>query len=1210
VSLTVLAPGVFRSGIVAQGVLAGSASGLLAVGLVLIFKTTGVVNLAYQAMGACAAQLGATAYLHYRLPWVVAICIALLGGAATGAGTDWLLRRFESAPRLVVTVATIGLLQVFTAVQVLVPHTLGANTLVVAFSTGLSSWSTLIGTTPFFGDDLLALALVPAALVGLLWFLNRTDQGIAVRGIAENGDRALMLGIPARRLVQLVWILAGVLSAAVAILAAPRTGIPANPFVATGGLFLPALAAAVIARLESLPVAFVAAVGLGVLDWVVKDNVSKQALGTVAMLVVIIVALLLQRRPAGRAVVDDGADALGSLPPPLPAEVATLPEVTTARRVLLALAVGAALAAPLIAGPSTTHRYAGYLLIGMVAISVSVLSGWSGTVSVGQYAIVGVGAVTAGNLIVKVNLDLVVALAAGAAAGALIGLVLGAPALRIRPLFVLVSSLVFATAMDQFFLNPVNYPEWVPGEILRPVLWKRYPLSSERAAYYVCLGVLVLVILLVHALRRGRPGRVILAARDNGLGAAAVGLAVTRIRITAMVIAGAIAGLAGGLSAFLERGVGGGAFPVQSSVLVFSMAVVGGLGSTSGALLGVLVTQIVLAAVRTAFPEVAGVVPLATGTLLLVVLLVFPGGITAGLTHVRDGFARRVAARRGIRFEVGAAAGSQEAVLHEPASVPIADRPNSVLSCRDLTASYGPLQVLFGVDLDVEDGEMLALLGTNGAGKSTVLRALMGRMDKVDGQVTFEGASLAGQRTDEIARRGIALMPGGRGVFPTLTVAENLRLSAWQLRGDPAEAERAHADAIALFPVLGERSAQRAGDLSGGEQQQLSLAMALITRPRVLLIDELSLGLAPAVVGALSERVRQVNASGVTVVVVEQSVNVALTLARRAVFLEKGRVRFEGLTAELADRPDLLRSVFLGDAPAPAPAPVGHDVRPAPDAPTGGELRCAGLVKHFGGITAVDHVDLVVPPGRIVGLIGHNGAGKTTLFDLLSGFLDADDGAIRLDGLDVTATAPHRRVDAGLGRSFQQARLFPSLTVTDTLVVALDRHLRDRGTFAAALALPAAVESEAAAHQRAAELVELLGLGGFAHTRIAELSTGTRRIVELGCILAVEPRVILLDEPSAGVAQKDTQALGGLLRRVQEQSGSTILIIEHDMALLAELCDELVALELGAVIAQGPPAEVLAHPRVIASYLGTDEAAINRSGPSVRRARPLVAADA
>jgi branched-chain amino acid transport system ATP-binding protein len=264
-------------------------------------------------------------------------------------------------------------------------------------------------------------------------------------------------------------------------------------------------------------------------------------------------------------------------------------------------------------------------------------------------------------------------------------------------------------------------------------------------------------------------------------------------------------------------------------------------------------------------------------------------------------------------------------------------------------------------------------------------------------------------------------------------------------------------------------------------------------------------------------------------------------------------------------------------------------------------LSCHGIVKRFGGITAIDHADLDVPAGKIVGLIGHNGAGKTTLFDVISGFLAPESGRVVLAGSDITDLPPYRRAVAGLGRSFQEALLFPSLTVVETIVVALERHLPCRNALAAALALPASLDSEASAYRRAFELVDLLGLGGFADTPTADLSTGTRRIVELACVLAQDPAVVLLDEPSAGVAQKEMEALGPLLRQVQGETGCSMVIIEHDMTLLSSLCDELVALDQGAVICTGPPATVLSHPRVVESYLGTKEEAILRSGAAPRR---------
>ncbi|HYD09850.1 MAG TPA: ATP-binding cassette domain-containing protein [Acidimicrobiales bacterium] len=530
------------------------------------------------------------------------------------------------------------------------------------------------------------------------------------------------------------------------------------------------------------------------------------------------------------------------------------------------------------------------------------------------------------------------------------------------------------------------------------------------------------------------------------------------------------------------------------------------------------------------------------------------------------------------------------------------------LSVRDLDASYGPVQILFGLDLDIEQGEIVALLGTNGAGKSTLFKCITGLLPAQRGTVTFDGIDITNKATEAVAADGVVMMPGGKSVFPTLTVRDNLRLASWLKRKDKAAVEEAEERVLSMFPRLGERIDQLAGNMSGGEQQMLAISQALIPDPALLLIDELSLGLAPTIVGQLIDVVHQIHETGLTVVVVEQSINVALKLAQRAVFMEKGEFRFTGPTAELLDRPDILRSVFIGDA-ASAAAPssaAGVRVAPSPDADV--VLECSDVVKRFGGITAVDHVDLTLRRGQILGLIGQNGAGKTTLFDCVSGFLPIDGGRITLEGHDITSLPPHQRAALGLGRSFQEARLFPSLTTIETLKLARERHLLSRGMVAAALGQPIAAESEHDVQDTVDFLCALMGLDAFREKLTGELSTGTRRIVELACLLAADPSVIVLDEPSGGVAQRETEALGPLLQRVQVFTGASILVIEHDMPLLSAICDELYALELGGVIARGTPAEVLAHPRVIESYLGTDESAINRSGarpPTRRRRTPL-----
>jgi ABC-type branched-subunit amino acid transport system ATPase component len=232
-----------------------------------------------------------------------------------------------------------------------------------------------------------------------------------------------------------------------------------------------------------------------------------------------------------------------------------------------------------------------------------------------------------------------------------------------------------------------------------------------------------------------------------------------------------------------------------------------------------------------------------------------------------------------------------------------------VLEVRDLHVAYGRVTVLHGVDFSVREGEMVALLGTNGAGKSTLLRAISGIVSPKSGTVLLDGRDVTGARPPALVRRGLVQMPGGRATFPGLTVGENLRIAALVIPPDERAARTR--DVVARLPVLRDRNAQLAGALSGGQQQQLALARALIARPRVLLVDELSLGLAPLVVHDLLAVLDELRRDGMAVVLVEQHVDLALDVADRAYFLERGEVRFEGRTGDLRGRTDLLRAVFL-----------------------------------------------------------------------------------------------------------------------------------------------------------------------------------------------------------------------------------------------------------------------------------------------------------
>lgn len=518
---------------------------------------------------------------------------------------------------------------------------------------------------------------------------------------------------------------------------------------------------------------------------------------------------------------------------------------------------------------------------------------------------------------------------------------------------------------------------------------------------------------------------------------------------------------------------------------------------------------------------------------------------------------------------------------------------NKMVVCRDVDVEYDGVQVLFNVDFDVEEGEIIALLGTNGAGKSTLLRAIAGIQQASNGAIFLDGKDITHSPPHENAGRGVVMMPGGNAVFPTLSVEENLRTAAWMYRAEDEYVAERMAEVFDFFPVLQERRDQPAGNLSGGEQQMVGLAQALLMRPRLLMIDELSLGLAPKVVEQLLDTLRAIHAQGTTVVIVEQSLNVALTIAERAVFMEKGEIEFSGPTAELLQRPDLIRAVFMGGGGG------GRLVGPRLRGGRAGDrstalLSVSDVSVSFGGIHALRSVDLEVDDGEILGIIGPNGAGKTTLFDVISGFLAPDRGSVVLDDEDVTRLPADVRARLGLARSFQNARLFPSLTVRENLTVALDRKAV-KSAVLGALWTAKTRRAERRIASRVDDLIDLLGLSAYANKFVRELSTGTRRAVDMACIMAADPKLLLLDEPSSGLAQAETEELGPVLLQVAHDTGCAMLVIEHDLPLITSLSDRLAAMELGSVVVTGTPQDVVNDQRVLASYLSATEEVLARS---------------
>ena len=449
----------------------------------------------------------------------------------------------------------------------------------------------------------------------------------------------------------------------------------------------------------------------------------------------------------------------------------------------------------------------------MVGVSLVILTGWAGNISLGQFGIVGVGGVVAANFIDRWNSDLFFVLLAAGAAGALVALVVGLPALRIKGLFLAVTTLSFALLLDQYFLNQVNFPQFIPGSFDRPLLWERFDLKDNYHMYLVCLAFLGLSIMAAIGVRKARSGRVLLATRDNQRAADAASVPTTSIKLSGFVLAGVIAGMAGALEVLLNRSVGQGTFAPEYSLTVFSTAVIGGLGSISGALFGVFLFrwletvkalgQLRQGRDRRGPARRAVVLARRARPALLLVARSLPSVGREPARHPRAEPRRRQArrrrrgqavrrgrpsSRRARRSASGRRAMSATDTLerHVP---PSGNGP--LLSCHGIDMAYGPVQILFDVDFEVTEGEIVALLGTNGAGKSTLLKGICGLVRPKRGKVVFADEDITSLPADVTTHRGISLMPGGKGVFPTLTVAENLRLAGWLIRNEPARVEEA-----------------------------------------------------------------------------------------------------------------------------------------------------------------------------------------------------------------------------------------------------------------------------------------------------------------------------------------------------------------------------------------------------------------------------------
>ena len=938
--------------LVISGAVSGAIYSVMASGLVLTYQSSGIFNFAHGAVAF------ATAYLFFQLheatsagglgwPIVPAAIVAiLLFAPLLGLLLDRiLLRRLADAPVYARIVGTIGLLVAFPALVLWLVETVGNSVLELGLPTntpgfrppGLGPQPSEVVWRPLSGvavnSDQLAVFLAAAAAAVLLWFVvRRTRVGLEMRAGVDRRDLAGLRGVNEAKTSAVAWMLTMVLAGLGGVLIAPLFGLADADYTL---VVLGSLAAVVAAGLRSIPLAFVAGLALGVLQNLVfgyaPDFLTDISgfLSSIPFLLTVVLLFFLgfDRTRAAGSVADES---------PPQDHRAGLP---TWRRLLpWTIAVGALVVYELwFASEFWSSLIAKGIILGVVFLSFVVITGLGGMVSLGQATFVTASAFTVGYLVNTEfgftipllmhdgRFGFFVAVLTGAAVAAIVGALIAIPVRRLGPLALALAtlSLAFVAELTVFQLEDVRNGSrgWPVPPLNLETFEAELPLgpfdfTQPREMAMLALIVFGVITLIIRNLQRSPSGRAMLAVRSSEVAARTSGIGADWAKVSVFAVSAAIAGIGGALLAVVNSPVNNRTAPAFIGLIWLAVTVTFGIRRPGGALIAGLAfaTFTDLLQVITGWGFMPDWASSLTNTTQLAAILFGlgainlaknPDGVLAlvGMQRLERRRAREQAAKEparpvatvpaAARFEAASVDGDKEGIrAAEPAA----------LRLERIAAGYGEVEVLHGVDLSVSAGQVVTLLGANGAGKSTLCAVAAGLLAPSSGRILLDGRDVTTEPAFRRARRGLLLTPEARGIFPGLSVDENL--SVW-LRSS-AERDRAYE----RFPLLADRRRQPAGLLSGGEQQMLALASALVRPPVVFIADEPSLGLAPLAAEAVFEALRELRERGISLLLVEEKAREALALADVVAVMELGRIVWTGPRRD-ADA-DRLASVYLG----------------------------------------------------------------------------------------------------------------------------------------------------------------------------------------------------------------------------------------------------------------------------------------------------------
>lgn len=915
------------------GAIVGMTFGLLGAGLVIAYRTSRVINFAHGEIGAFAAAIFGFVVVQWHIPYWLAFPIALALGAALAALTEVaVVRRLRNAPRLMSIVATLGVGQFLLLFGFAINKQAGVGDLYPQ-PPGLPDF--MLGglrLSPAFSGMLL---LSPLIVVVLGLFLKRSRFGIGIRCASANAETARLVGIFAARMSSLAWALAGILAAFTAIMIQPTRGFSTGESFGPS-LLLMALAAAVLARMSSIPVAVISGVGIGLLEQVLKWNYPSGGAVELAVFAIIMLALLMQKQRGGREE-EKGSWASVQAIRPLPEDLRALWPVRNLGRILCSTALAIATLMPFVITNSASVSLTVIFGFAIVALSIGVVTGMGGQLTLGQFALAGIGAAVSYHISMRTGW-FPLAFFYGGISAALVALLVGLPALRIRGLMVTVTTLAFALAAPAALFGH----RWLLGDGVnpgRPIVFGN-ALDTGREYYFVGLFTLTVVVVLVRNVRKSGFGRLLVAVRDNEDNARAFTVSTTVIKIQGFMFGGFIAGVGGALYGHTLAQIGPATFPVSASIDVAKIAVIGGISMVAGPLIGTLFVMGMPAFVPLG---AAGLAATSFGQLLIIMYL--PKGLVQVVVPLRDQIARHFGRRAGIDVDAafarrdGHAEQDQHQLMQRRLSAQSLPSPTfaernghrssgNLLEVRNLRKSYGGVHAVGDVSFHVRSGETLGLIGPNGAGKTTTFE-LIGGFTRCDfGTVRFQDRDVTWLPPEARGRLGLIRSFQDAALFPTMTVEEAVMLAGE--RAAPTRfftsavgiatadlRKQRHARAVIEFMGLGRYRTKQIMELSTGTRRITELACLVALEPTLLLLDEPSSGIAQRETEALGALLRNLkNQFGMTLVIIEHDIPMIMSISDRIVAMADGQILTIGTPEQVRNDPQVIEAYLGGSLTA------------------------------------------------------------------------------------------------------------------------------------------------------------------------------------------------------------------------------------------------------------------------------------------------------